>query len=397
MFNLRSSGSPMPSFAAKIDRSDALAERIVDAVGFLARRNACGMVWLDDELRVREQFGAMTEDLQPGVVITSAVDALSGLDDEILALRTTPERTLTIPNVLPATARSREERVTLTLYWMPEQMLYLLLMTRASSFADIEYRLAAEVRARAIAEAEVAAQARIVSRVNEELAAANRDLQEFASVISHDLRAPLRGVRYAAQDAKDAIEAENAAAAFAHVEQTLSQARRMSSMLTGLLEYARAGRKTDAMEIVDTRALAAEIVESIRAGGAHEIVVEGEWPMIETLAEPLDIVLRNLIDNAVKHHDRDDGRIIAHAARSADRLIISVADDGPGIDPQWHEAIFLPFKQVADSDEAEGAGIGLAMVKKTVERFGGEIEVRSDPSVRRGATFRVCWPLTLPT
>ena len=386
----------MPSSAAKVDSSSASAERIVDAVGFLARRSACGMAWLDSELRVREQFGSMTEDLRLGVVVTSAVDALSGLDDEILALKATPERTLTIPNVLAAKARSRDERVSFTLYWMPEPMQYLLLITRASSFADIEYRLAAEVRARAIAEAEVAAQARVVNRVNQELAAANRDLEEFASVISHDLRAPLRGVRYAATDAKAALEQGNTAAAVAQVEQALSQARRMSSMLTGLLAYARAGRKADAAESIDTRELAAEIVRSIGAGRAHEIIVEGDWPTIVTLAEPLDIVLRNLIDNAVKHHDRDDGRIIARAERSADRLIITIADDGPGIPPDWHDAIFLPFKQMGDSDEADGAGIGLAMVKKTVERFGGNIEVQSDPSVRRGATFRVGWPLVLP-
>jgi signal transduction histidine kinase len=396
MFNPPSNRSPMPSFAANIDGLDAPAERIVDAVSFLARRSACGMAWLDSELRVSEQFGAMIENLRRGVVVTSAIDALSGLDEEIVALRTRPERALIIPNILAANARSREERITFTVYWMPEQMQYLLLMTRASSFADIEYRLAAEVRGRAIAEAEVAAQARIVSRVNEELAAANRDLQEFASVISHDLRAPLRGVRYAAKDAKDALETGNGAAALGYVEHALSQARRMNSMLTGLLEYAQAGRKSDALASVDTGALVAEIADSMRDGGEHEIIVEGEWPTIETLAEPLDIVLRNLIDNAVKHHDRNDGRIVVHAARSTDRLMISVADDGPGIDPQWHEAIFLPFKQVADSHEADGAGIGLAMVKKTIERFGGEIEVQSDPSVRRGATFRIGWPLTLP-
>ncbi len=374
----------------------ASAGRIVDAVRFLAEAGACGMAWLDADLRVCESYGTMAEDLRSGDRVTNAVDALSGLDEDILVLKTVPGRSLTIPNVLAARARSREERVTFTLYWMPRQTQYLLLITRASSFADIEYRLAAEVRARAIAEAEVAAQARVVSRVNQELAAANRDLQEFASVISHDLRAPLRGVRYAASDARTALAAGNSAVTLVHIEQTLAQARRMSAMLTGLLDYARAGRKADAAESVDTGALAAAIVDSIKAGCAHEIIVEGVWPTIVTLAEPLDIVLRNLIDNAAKHHDRDVGQIIVRAESVADHLIISVVDDGPGIAPEWHEAIFLPFRQVADADEADGAGIGLAMVKKTVERFGGVIEVLSDPSVRRGARFRVVWPLTLP-
>ncbi|MBS0242772.1 MAG: HAMP domain-containing histidine kinase, partial [Proteobacteria bacterium] len=76
-------------------------------------------------------------------------------------------------------------------------------------------------------------------------------------------------------------------------------------------------------------------------------------------------------------------------------LLLSVADDGPGIDPAWHQAIFLPFKQV-EASEAAGAGIGLALVKKTVERFGGSIEVRSEPAQQRGTTFRVAWPKKIP-
>ncbi len=386
----------MPSSAVKVEGAVASPGRIADAIRFLAEESACGMVWLDVDLRVRDRYGRTTAEIPIGAVVTSTIDALTGLDEDILALRSMPGRPLTIPNVLATSARSREERVTFTLYWMPEQMQYLLLITRAASFAEVEYRLAAEVRARAIAEAEVAAQARVVSRINQELATANRDLQEFASVISHDLRAPLRGVRYSASDARTALATGDTPAAIAHVEQTLAQARRMSAMLTGLLDYARAGRKTDAAEAVCTGDLATEIVASIKAGSPHEIVVEGVWPTIVTVAEPLDIVLRNLIDNAVKHHDREAGRIVVRAEPAADDLAITVVDDGPGIEPEWHEAIFLPFRQVADASEADGAGIGLALVKKTVERFGGSIEVESNPSAGRGTTFRVAWPLKLP-
>ena len=386
----------MPSSAARAEQCGvASGERIVEAVRFLAGESACGLVWLDGDLRVRERYGMMTAHLEPGTAITSALDALLGLDADILALESAPGRTLVVPNVLVTGARSRDERATFVIYWMADLRQFLLVITRAASFADIEYRLAAEVRARAIAEAEVAAQTRMVSRINQELQTANRDLQEFASVISHDLRAPLRGARYAASDCRAALLSGEIDVAAAHAEQTLSQVRRMGAMLTGLLDYARAGRKTEAVSPVDTAALAEEVAASIRAGTMHEIVVEGRWPTIVTLAEPLDILLRNLIDNAVKHHDRDAGRIVVRADPHADHLAISVSDDGPGIEPAWHEAIFLPFKTIAD-EQVDGAGIGLALVKKTVERFGGSIEVESDPAVARGTTFRLAWPLALP-
>ena len=116
-------------------------------------------------------------------------------------------------------------------------------------------------------------------------------------------------------------------------------------------------------------------------------------PTFATIAQPLDIVLRNLIDNAVKHHDLEAGRIIVHAEDGGENWIFSVADDGPGIPRDWHDAIFEPFKRILDEEEApEGSGIGLALVKKTVEWFGGRIEIRSDPAARRGTTFRVHWP-----
>lgn len=385
----------MPSSVAKAESNVPSADRIVEAVHYLTRQKACSMAWLGEDLRVRECFGPLTDHLPVGTLVTGAMDALLGLDDDILALRSHPDHPLTLPNVLPVDARSHEERTTLSVYWMPEHAQYLLLVTRSASFADIEYRLAAEVRGRAIAEAEVAAQARVVQRINHELGIANRDLKEFASVISHDLRAPLRGVRYAASDAKAALAANDGEAALAHIEKAMAQARRMGAMLTGLLDYARAGRKTDEAETVSTGELAAEIVSSIQAGTTHAIAIEGTWPTIVTLAEPLDIVLRNLIDNAVKHHDLEDGHIIVRAEQVADRLAISVIDDGPGIAPDWHQAVFQPFRQMADSEHADGAGIGLALVKRTVERFGGRIDLTSDPSVGRGTTFRVAWPLSL--
>jgi len=366
-------------------------------VQFLAQRGAWGIAWLDADLCVRERFGPLMNPLAVGTPVTATLDALLGLEDELKLLKARrQDEPMVLANVLPPGATSRGERMTISVYWVVAEQQYLLLISRAAPFDEIEVRLAAEVRARAIAEAEVAAQARIVQRVNQELAAANRDLEEFASVISHDLRAPLRGVRYAATDAKAALSSGNVEAASSGIGRALALSHRMSAMLTGLLDYARVGRKSDVAEQIRTGDLVAEIVESIAAGCQQNIVISGNWPLITTVVEPLDIVLRNLIENAVKHHDRADGRIIVDAEVDGQRLLLSISDDGPGIDPAWHEAIFLPFRQIADTEDVDGAGIGLALVKKTVERFGGSIEVQSNPSIGRGSTFKVGWPLILP-
>ncbi|MGE0698586.1 MAG: ATP-binding protein [Hyphomicrobiaceae bacterium] len=371
--------------------------RILPTAKFMAERGVYGLAWLDVALRPFERYGRLADTIPLGVPICEAVPAFIGLEDELAALRGEPSRSLALPNVrMPTGDATDAERLNLAVYWSVEQDCYLLLVARAVSRSDIEYRLADETRARMIAEAEVAATARELARVNQRLATANRDLAEFASVISHDLRASLRGLRYAASDAGAALDADDGRLAREAIDRTLQQARRMGAMLTGLLEYARAGRKAETAETIDTGMLAADVVGSSGAGASQRITIEGSWPTLTTVAEGLDIVLRNLLDNAIKHHDRIDGHIVVRGEDHGDALVVTVADDGPGIAPEWHGAIFLPFRQIADSDTAQGAGIGLALVKRTVERFGGTISVQSEPARARGAMFRVVWPKSLP-
>jgi signal transduction histidine kinase len=166
----------------------------------------------------------------------------------------------------------------------------------------------------------------------------------------------------------------------------------MSEMLNGLLDYSRVGRKHEMLERVDLRKLALEIASAFPARPGLVIDVAEPWPVIETLRAPIDLVLRNLVENAVKHHDRAVGRVEMSALDSGASLTLIIADDGPGIPPAWHEAIFQPFRRIASDDGVEGSGIGLALVKKTVELVGGRIDVASDPRAQRGTIFRIAWP-----
>ena len=109
----------------------------------------------------------------------------------------------------------------------------------------------------------------------------------------------------------------------------------------------------------------------------------------------MDVVLRNLAENAVKHHDRADGFVMLRAATVGRFVEFRIEDDGRGIPPEWHEAIFEPFRKVDDAHHPESSGIGLALVKKTVTTLGGTIEVVSAAPEVRGTTFIVRWPLKL--
>ena len=375
----------------EIDPADLLT-----TVRFLAGRGIAGCVWTDPELNVTHRFGDIVAFVPVGRLITETVLPLMGFDDQMFELQRRQRRSVGIPNVLLDPSDRNGLRINLAVYWLPEQHRFVLLVARAVSRTDLEVVLTAQVRARAIAEADVTAKSHIIARANDDLMRANQDLQEFASVISHDLRSPLRRLRYFASDAEAAIQAGNLEGAAADLAHVRLQAKRMATMLTGLLEYSRIGRKSEAIEMLDTGALAQEIVDSIERPAGLDIGLEGQWPTFATIAQPLDIVLRNLIDNAVKHHDLEAGWIIVHAEDGGESWIFSVADDGPGIPRDWHDAIFEPFKRILDDEDApEGSGIGLALVKKTVEWFGGRIEIRSDPAAKRGTTFRVHWPKEL--
>lgn len=372
-------------------------QTILEAVDFVAHVGLCGLVWLDEQLCAIERLGALADFVPLTQSVTETVPPLLGLDDAIRALQHAPHATVEVPNVRFSPARRDAPRINLTIYWLAQRRRYLLMITRAPATTTVELMLAAEVRARAIAEADAAAKARIIARTNEELAHANRDLQDYASIVSHDLRAPLRALRYFAEDAAVAIENARADAALAALERIHQQSRRMASMLSDLLDYSSIGRKQDTIETVDTAALIGEIVASCKRTTPLHIETDGRWPTLQTLRQPLDIVVRNLVDNAVKHHDRTHGKIIVRGQDDGPFQTVTIIDDGPGIPPEWHEAIFAPFKRIADDDTAEGgSGIGLALVKKTVDRLGGSVTVSSNPTQSRGTTFVVQWPKTIP-
>ncbi|MFZ1107053.1 MAG: PAS domain-containing sensor histidine kinase [Rhodomicrobium sp.] len=228
------------------------------------------------------------------------------------------------------------------------------------------------------------------------LARSNLHLEEFAHVASHDLRSPLRAiantVEWLGEDLGDGAAPEIAE----HLDRLRMQARRAMSLVTDLHAYSKAGREKELEETVDVGPMVEEIFRSLPAAKHMRLKFEGEPVSLVTAKAPLDLVLRNLIDNAVKYHDRTDGAIAVRCKAGRAAIAFEVEDDGPGIAEYYHDMVFQPFRKLESYEEVPGSGLGLATVKKTLEHFGCGITLCSPIRDGRGARFAFDWPLRIP-
>lgn len=229
-----------------------------------------------------------------------------------------------------------------------------------------------------------------LQRLAEALARSNHELDQFAYVTSHDLKAPLRGIanlsRWIEEDVGPVLTPE----ARGHLDLLRGRVNRMESLIDAILEFSRAGRVRGKPERVDTGELVKDVLDLLSPSPAFTIEVQEDMPTLVVDRTRLQQVFQNLIGNALKHHGRPEGRVGITWHDMGDRVRFSVADDGPGIDPRFHDRIFVIFQTLQARDKVEGTGVGLALVKKIVESYGGTIRLDSEEG--KGATFHFTWP-----
>jgi PAS domain S-box-containing protein len=217
----------------------------------------------------------------------------------------------------------------------------------------------------------------------------NQELDQFAYVVSHDLKAPLRAIANLSQWLEEDLEASLTDETRHQMSLLRGRVHRMEGLINGLLQYSRIGRVPEQLETIALSDLLREVIDSQAPPPEFTIELAPDLPTVRTNRLLLEQVFANLISNAVKHHDRLDGRIQITGEDQGDRYEFRVADDGPGIDPQFHSKIFGIFQTLEARDKVENTGIGLALVKKMVESQRGTVQI--DSILGQGATFRFTW------
>ncbi|MBW4683412.1 MAG: PAS domain S-box protein [Microcoleus vaginatus WJT46-NPBG5] len=251
---------------------------------------------------------------------------------------------------------------------------------------------AVEVTDQVRARQEIEKKAEELARLSEALERSNKELEQFAYVTSHDLKAPLRGIASLSEWIEEDLAEHLTRESREHMILLRGRVHRMEALIEGILQYSRAGR-LQLIETVNVGNLLSGAIDLLAPPPEAKIIVEPEMPILKTERVPLQQVFMNLINNAIKHARRHDICVRVGGHKVGKYYEFYVSDNGPGIAPEYHQKIWVIFQRLESRDKHEGTGIGLSVVKKIIESRGGKVWIQSE--VGAGATFYFTWPKDL--
>lgn len=235
---------------------------------------------------------------------------------------------------------------------------------------------------------------RLVEKHALELAKSNQDLDDFAYVASHDLKAPLRAINHLTGWISEDLKAGNLEEIPENLETLQQRTLRLETLLDDLLTYSRAGREEEKISTINCNDLVEDVFQLYSVSSKFKIHITNNLPTFSTMLAPFEQVMRNFFSNAIKHHDKDSGIITVECKELDELYEFSITDNGPGIEPKHHEKIFKMFQSLQPRDQVEGSGMGLALIKKIVENYGGKVYLES--TLGEGTTFYFTWPKSIP-
>ncbi len=249
---------------------------------------------------------------------------------------------------------------------------------RTDELTETNEHLKQEIREREEAERR---QAELIEKVDN----INKELKDFASIVSHDLKAPLRGIKSLATWILDDCSDKLGDQAKEQMNLLLGRVERMYNLIDGVIQYSKAGRTEEKIVHVNLNDFIPEAIDMLVPPENISITIENTMPVIECTETHIMQLFQNLLSNAIKYMDKPQGQIKVGCVEEDGFWKFSIADNGPGIEERHFENIFKMFQALSVSEDFEGTGIGLTITKKIVELYGGNIWVES--KIGKGSTF----------